>query len=159
MERGEIVEPGYLVLQPHGVLFSPTPEATIRFTAPESGIYHAIIEIKAASLAYGGTSFRLYKGNGKIGPEILSHQIPRSYGHQRKFEPDVTLTKGETLSLSIGPSPNGDAASDGTLVRFDLVRVQPASPAVGMSLTVLALLTIFLSAFLRTRFKPKPQPR
>ena len=159
VEHGEILEPGYLLLQPHNVRQSPTPEATIRFTAPESGTYVASIEIRTASLAYGGTSFHLYKQAGAGSSEILSQQIPKRYGHQRAFTPSVALTKGETLSLSIGPSPNGDAASDGTLVRFDIVRHHPPFAVSGGSLAVLGLLAVLCGAFLWRRFKSLAENR
>lgn len=139
---GKIVEPGYVYLTPGSVILGYREEATLRFKAPREGRYRAELELRAGELAYAGPSFRLYTGQGK---EVVTARMPYSYGHHREFTGVISLAKGETLSLSIGPSANGDNTSDSTLVHFGITPVPSALPVLTPIVAALLALSFVLA--------------
>jgi len=152
--RGQIAEPGYLLLSPAGVRHSNTPEATIRFTAPAAAKYHVSAQVKSAELGYGSTYVRLFKTAGPANTDIARVDIPKSYGHIRTLDHDVTLDRGESVSLSLGPSPNGENSADGTLIKFEVSQVLErvgwtslyTSLALGIGLSLVLFLVLRVNA-------------
>lgn len=115
--RGTVYEPNSLLAHPAATRMTTFTDAVIRFTAPASGAYAVSLQAKAADLGYGGTGCRVIRGERDI---LASHYLPHNYGSHWEYSGHIQLAEKETLSLFVGPSANGDHASDETQVHFQL---------------------------------------
>jgi len=150
------MQPGFLYAHPAPARLTTLTDAVIRFHAPAAGAYDVSIQLKAADLGYGGTNCRVIKDTNSV---LASHRLPRHYGSHWEFSSRIYLADNQPLSLCIGPSDNGDHASDETRVQFRLRRLSSweslsASLSTGASLTLLAAL-FFLFRFLHRRNRRK----
>lgn len=120
-DSGMILPAGKLAAHPGNVRDVRLPWAVIRFEAPEAGEYEAALRLAAAEIGYGGTTGRLIRGEGEV---LAQFTLAREYGSHWEYRGRVRLREKEALSICVGPSVNGDHASDTTEVVFQMRTVE-----------------------------------
>ena len=120
-ELGGVYNQGELLVHPAGKRLTTLTDAVIRFSPPATGLYDVSIEVKAVDIGSGGPLCRVVKGKHEV---LGSHLLAKHFGSRWKYTARIHLDAVGPLSLHVGPSSNGDHASDTTQVHF---RIRPLS--------------------------------